>query len=220
MKVLILGGIREAVDLAAKLVEGGHDVTTSLAGRTKEPQPVAGKLRIGGFGGIEGLVNYLNEHKTDLLIDCTHPFAKQISANAVEAAKHANVKLDIHTRSPWQKQAGDKWTEVSSLKEMRNQIPSGARVLLALGSQYIDLFKTRTDVFYLVRMVDRPEKPLSLPNHELLIAKPSANWRDEAEILEAHKITHIACRNSGGKGAYAKIEAARELGIELLMLER
>jgi len=220
MKILILGGIREATKLASKLVAENHDVTTSLAGRTKEPEPVAGKVRIGGFGGIDGLANYLEENEIELLIDCTHPFAKQISANAIEAAKLTNVKLEIHTREPWQKQQGDKWTEVSSLEEMRDTLPKGARVLLALGSQYIDLFKIRDDVFFLVRMVDKPSKPLALLNHELLIGKPSNDRHEEQALLEKHAITHIACRNSGGSGAYAKIEAARKAGIEVIILKR
>jgi len=220
MKILILGGIKEAAELAGKLVDEGHGVTTSLAGRTKEPKPVAGAVRTGGFGGATGLAAYLTEHQIDLLIDCTHPFANQISANAIEAAKLTNVKLEIHTRPPWQKEKGDQWIDAASLEDMRDKIPENARVLLALGSQHIELFKTRGDVFFLVRMVDRPDTPLPLPNHELVIGKPSADWREEAELLKPHAITHIACRNSGGKGAYAKIEAARKLGITVIILQQ
>jgi len=220
MKILILGGIKEAAELASKLMTDGHDVTTSLAGRTKEPKPVEGNVRIGGFGGIEGFAKYLIENEVELLIDCTHPFAKQISANAVEAAKRANVKLEIRTRQPWQKQPGDQWIEVSSLEAMRDNIPPKARVLLALGSQYINQFKTREDIFFLVRMVDEPVEPIPLTNHELLLGMPSTDWHEEAKLLKAHDITHVACRNSGGKGAYAKIEAARELGIQVFILER
>lgn len=220
MKILILGGIKEAAKLASKLIDEGHDVISSLAGRTKEPKPLKGKIRIGGFGGVEGLASYLRENQIDLLIDCTHPFAKQISANAVGAAKLANVKLEIHTRQPWQKQKDDTWIEVKTLEEARDNIPTDARVLLALGSQYIDLFKTRSDVFFLVRMVDQPEHDLSLPNHQLLIGKPSSNWQDEKRILEENNITHIVCRNSGGTGAYAKIEAAREMQIPVIMVSQ
>ena len=220
MKILILGGIKEAAELARKHVSEGHDVTTSLAGRTKEPRPIAGKTRIGGFGGVEGLAEFLTKNQFDLLIDCTHPFAKQISANAVEASKQAHVKLEIHTRKPWQPQTGDQWIEVDTLEEMRDAFPSNARVLLALGSQYIDLFKSRDDVFFLVRMVDKPNEPLPLPKYTLLEGKPSTDWREEAELLKDHSITHIACRNSGGTGAYAKIEAARALKLPVFILRR
>jgi len=220
MKILILGGIKEAANLASKLVDEGHDVTSSLAGRTREPKPIIGKLRIGGFGGVDGLVSYLQENRIDLLIDCTHPFAKQISANAIEASKLASVKLEIKARKPWQKQKGDTWLEVRTLEEARDVLPQNSRILLALGSQYIDLFKTRDDVFFLVRIVDQPAHKLSLPNHQLLIGKPSSNWQDEKQILKDNKITHIVCRNSGGKGAYAKIEAARKMQVPIIMVSR
>ncbi len=220
MKILILGGIKEASHLAGKLVGEGHDVTTSLAGRTKEPKPIEGKTRIGGFGGVQGLVEYIAENKIELLIDCTHPFAKQISANAKDAAELANIKLEVNTRAPWQKQNGDEWIEAKDLESAREKTPQDARILLALGSQYIDLFKTREDVFYLVRMVDEPEQKLPLPNHKLLLGKPSSNWQDEKAILEENNITHIICRNSGGKGAYAKIEAARKMKIPVIMVNR
>ncbi len=220
MKILILGGIKEAANLASKLVNEGHDVTSSLAGRTKEPKPLEGKIRIGGFGGAEGLATYLKENQIDLLIDCTHPFAKQISTNAVAASKLANVKLEIHTRQPWQKHENDNWIEVQNLEKARDAIPKQACVLLALGRQYIDLFKAREDVFYLVRMVDQPEQKLPLPEYKLLIGKPSSNWHEEKAVLEKNNITHIICRNSGGTGAYAKIEAARNLKIPVIIVSQ
>lgn len=220
MKILILGGIKEASTLACELICEGHNVTSSLAGRTKEPKPITGKTRIGGFGGVDGLVEYIKANEIELLIDCTHPFAKQISANAKEASKLANIKLEIHSRKPWQKHQNDRWIEVQSLEEAKETIPKNARVLLALGSQYIDLFQSREDVFFLVRMVDEPEQELPLPNYQLLIGKPSSDWLEERSVLVENKITHIACRNSGGTGAYAKIEAARDLGLPIIMVSR
>ncbi|MDJ0612260.1 MAG: cobalt-precorrin-6A reductase [Rhizobiaceae bacterium] len=220
MKILILGGTKEAAELAARLIDEGHDVTTSLAGRTREPKPVEGKVRIGGFGGATGLSEFLIDNQIAKLIDATHPFAKQISVNARKAATRANVELQVKTRAPWQMQPGDRWIEVGSLEEARDTIPANARVLLALGSQYTDLFKTRDDVFFLVRRVDPPENKLPLPNHSLVIGTPSRDWREEAEILRSNNISHIVCRNSGGTGAYAKIEAARELNLPVIMIMR
>ncbi|MEM7067292.1 MAG: cobalt-precorrin-6A reductase [Pseudomonadota bacterium] len=219
-KILILGGTKEASQLAAQLLADGHKVTTSLAGRTKEPKPVAGEVRIGGFGGAKGLADYLIENGIEKLIDATHPFAKQISENAKQAASSAKVAFETHTRPPWKKRPDDNWIEVTSLEAARDYIPSEARVLLALGSQHIDLFKTRDDVFFLVRMVDQPATPLSLPDCELLISKPSLDWANEADMLKVREITHIVCRNSGGDGAYAKIVAARELKLEVVMIKR
>jgi precorrin-6A/cobalt-precorrin-6A reductase len=209
--ILILGGTKEAAALAAELFAAHPDwrVITSLAGRTREPKPVAGEVRIGGFGGAAGLADYLRRENITRLIDATHPFAQQISANANRAAALTGIPLDTRTRPPWQKQPGDNWLEFTSLEEARDALPPGARVLLALGSKRIAPFAARADVHYVVRMVDAPEKPLALPDHELVIGMPG-DVEAETALLRRHAITHIVCRNSGGDGAYAKIEAARQ----------
>ena len=219
-RILILGGTKEAAKLASELVNEGHDVTTSLAGRTKEPKPIAGRLRIGGFGGAEGLTTWLRDNQIDKLIDATHPFAKQISLNAKDAAEFTSIPLEVRIRPPWTKRPEDIWIEVKSLEAARDAIPEDAHVLLALGSQHINLFASRADVFFIVRMVDPPETPLVLPKHELLIGTPSANWKDEAQVMQANQLTQIVCRNSGGTGAYAKIEAARRLQLPVIMVQR
>lgn len=220
--ILILGGTREAADLAKKLVATKPDarIITSLAGRTKEPRPLAGEVRTGGFGGIERLARYLRETGVTRVIDATHPFARQISANAIAAAKLAGVPLDIRTRTPWAKQPGDEWIEVETLEAARDAIPPRARVLLALGSQHIGLFAAREDVHFVIRMIDPPEQPLELPDHALILGRPGDTPALETMLLIAHSITHIVCRNSGGKAAYAKIEAARELGLPVIMVGR
>lgn len=218
-KILILGGTREASELAHTLTEAGNEVTTSLAGRTREPKPLAGKVRIGGFGGAEGLADFLVQNHFDKLVDATHPFAKQISANAKLAAEKSGIIFEKRTRAPWKKVDGDNWIEVTGLEEACKVSPPGSRILLALGSQHISGFETRHDVFYLVRMVDKPPTPLKLPNHELVIGKPSLDWSDEVQLLRDNKITHVICRNSGGEGAYAKVRAARELSLPVIMIQ-
>lgn len=219
-KILILGGTREAADLARELAAKGLDVTTSLAGRTKEPAPVEGKLRIGGFGGAEGLAAYLTKEDFTRVIDATHPFARTISANAVKACDIAALPLDIRTRMPWERQPGDLWTEVATLEDAANALPPDARVLLALGRQYLDAFLTRTDCHFVIRMVDPPESPLTFASHEILTAKPSSDPNEEAALFGSHAITHIVCRNSGGDGAYAKIMAARRMELPVVMVGR
>ncbi len=219
-KILVLGGTREAADLARELAAKGLDVTTSLAGRTKEPAPVEGKLRIGGFGGAEGLAGYLKAESFTRVIDATHPFAKTISANAVKACEIAALPLDIRTRAPWQKQPGDLWIEVATLEDAANAPPPNARVLLALGRQYLDAFLDRTDCHFVIRMVDPPESPLAFASHEILTAKPSTDPGEEAALFRSHAITHIVCRNSGGHGAFAKIVAARGMGLPVVMVGR
>lgn len=220
--ILILGGTREAAQLAKELVATHPEVRiiTSLAGRTKEPAPLAGEVRTGGFGGVDGLVRYLRETGVTRLIDATHPFARRISANAIEAASIAGVPLEIRTRKPWARQAGDSWIEVDTLQAARDSIPPRARVLLALGSQHIGLFASRDDVHFVVRMIDPPETPLDLPDHALVLGRPGDTAAVETMLLIAHSITHIVCRNSGGGAAYAKIEAARQLGLPVIMVSQ
>ena len=217
-KVLILGGTLEAAALAQELVSSGADVTTSLAGRTKEPSPIAGAVRIGGFGGAEALADWLRKNHIQRVIDATHPFALQISKNAARACKIAGVELEIKSRKPWLRQDADNWIETHDLVEAANAIPDNARVLLALGSQYLSAFSHRTNVHFVVRMVDQPEQDLPLCDHTLVLGKPYPRWQDERDLLQHHKITHIVYRNSGGDGAYAKIVAARELAISVIII--
>ncbi len=217
--ILILGGTAEAAALAAHLSDKGLQVVTSLAGRTREPAPLKGKTRTGGFGGPEGLASYIRDNGVALLVDMTHPFATQISANARKAAELSGIKLIAWQRPAWSKLEGDNWLEVDNLAAAVPAIPSGARVLLALGSQHIAPFAARDDVHFLVRMVDTPANLLSLSDHELLIAKPGP-VEEEFALLSARKITHIVCRNSGGKASYTKIAAARLLALQVIIVKR
>ena len=217
-RILILGGTQEAAELAQTLSDAGTEMITSLAGRTKEHVPVAGRTRTGGFGGIEKMVAWITDNGITKVIDATHPFAQQISKNAEQACRLGGVELERRQRAPWEKVDGDIWVEVCSLEEAAESLPSGAKVLLALGSQYLDAFSTRTDIHFLVRMVDQPTVPPNLPSHELVLGRPSASWRTEASLLNQHGINHIVCRNSGGAGAYAKIIAARELAIPVIII--
>ena len=219
-RILILGGTKEATELAKQLVSEGHDVTTSLAGRTKEPKPVEGKTRIGGFGGANGLASWISEHNIDRLIDATHPFAENISKNAVKAAKATNVRFEHRQRQPWHQQQGDLWTIAPDLNTARDAIASNATVLLALGSQHIAPFSQREDVHFIIRMIDPPLEHLPFAKHTLLFQRPSPDWEVEATMLKEHKITQIVCRNSGGTGAYAKIEAARHLNLPVIIIDR
>ena len=218
-RVLILGGIREAADLAAVLVERGHNVTSSLAGRTKEPVPVAGNVRIGGFGGADGLAVFIKQNAINVLIDATHPFAKNISSNALAAAENSECRLIIYARQAWQKQIGDYWIETETLAAARDAIPQNARVLLAIGRQHIALFASRPDVHFVVRMVDEPLVALPLKNYTLVLGKPG-DVVAETQLLKEHRISHIICRNSGGTGAYAKIKAARQLNLPVIIINR
>lgn len=219
--ILILGGTRDAVDLASRLAaRPGSRVISSLAGRTRQPKAVAGESRVGGFGGADGLAAYLAAEKVDLLIDATHPFAERISANAVRASENAGVALLRLVRPAWKPEPGDDWMPVVSLDAAVAAIPSGARAFLALGSQHLAAFAGRGDIHFVIRMVDPPQAPLPLARYDLVIGKPSGDPSEEAALFLRHAVTRIVCRNSGGAGAYAKLVAARELELPVVMIER
>jgi precorrin-6A/cobalt-precorrin-6A reductase len=217
--VLILGGTTEAAALACELAARGLPAITSLAGRTRDPAPLPGETRIGGFGGVDGLAAYLEDHAVAVLVDATHPFATQISANAVAAAERTGTSRMRLERPAWEPRPGDDWKEVASEKEAADALPAGARAFLALGSQHIAPFARRMDVHFVVRMINPPESALRLPDHELVIAK-AGSVDTEAALLRDKSITHLVCRNSGGEASYAKIAAARVLGIPVVMIRR
>lgn len=217
-KILILGGTAEAAALATAFAELPVKAITSLAGRTSNPASLAGAVRIGGFGGIDGLANYLDSDGIDLVIDATHPYAVRISQNAVQAASACGIPLVRLERPAWEKRPGDRWIDIASEAEAANVIPSGERVFLALGRQHIAPFSKRTDVHFVMRMIDPPEAALP-PDCELILARPG-DFAAEKQFLEKHKIGLIISRNSGGTISHAKIEAARALGLPVMMISR
>jgi Precorrin-6x reductase len=219
-KILILGGTADARERAARLVARGHHVITSLAGRTTDPFLPAGEVRIGGFGGPEGLARYLFENGITRVIDATHPFAHRISENARIACAAAGVPLEQLARPAWGRQPDDDWIEVTSLEDAAAALPAEACVFLALGRQYLSAFESRQDCHFVVRMVDPPGVPLGFASFDLILGKPSSDPSEEQALLEAHRITHLVCRNSGGEAGYGKIVAARQLGIPVIMIGR
>ncbi len=224
-KIIILGGTRNARDLAIALASNAAktrelDIVTSLAGRTSEPDRTFGKTRVGGFGGASGLAEYLVNKKFDLLVDSTHPFASQISQNALIAADTTDVKRLVLNRPEWERQIGDNWIDCDDLDEAARILPAGAKAFLALGHQYLGRFAHRQDVNFIARMIERPESGIPLKNHELVLAKPSHVAREEADLFRQYNASHLVCRNSGGGLIYAKIEAARSLKLPVLMIKR
>jgi precorrin-6A/cobalt-precorrin-6A reductase len=165
------------------------------------------------------LAIFLLANRITLLVDMTHPYATQMSENARLASARTGIPLLAFHRPGWEKSAGDQWIEVPDIVAAVNAIPVNARVLLALGSQHIAPFATRTDVHFVVRMVDRPDTPLFPIDHELMTARPGT-VEEEFRLLESKGITHIVCRNSGGKASYTKIAAARLLGLPVIMIGR
>ena len=220
-RILILGGTREAAELAARHLAEGHDVVTSLAGRTREPRAVEGLVRTGGFGGVEGLVVYLE--------DAWHRAGDRRDAPVRrEHLGQRESRLRSRPRPPAGgdppaldgRKEGDLWESVANIVSAAAALPAGERVLLALGSQHIAPFATRGDIHFVVRMVDPPTKLLPLPDHQLVLGRPGTDAESEIALLKARSIDRIVCRNSGGPGAYAKLVAARRLGLPVTMIER
>jgi precorrin-6A/cobalt-precorrin-6A reductase len=221
-RILILGGTVEARRLADALANRpGLAVTVSLAGRTAEPlsQPVP--VRRGGFGGVEGLTDYLRAERIALLIDATHPYAEIISANAARAAELAGVRLLAIRRAPWRRVDGDNWIEVADAEEAARALGGEPRrVFLALGRNEIEPFAARKQHFYLVRSVDPVDPPLPVPHASYITARGPFSEEEDRALLEAHRIEIVIAKNSGEDATYGKIAASRALALPVVMIMR
>ncbi|MER2534632.1 MAG: cobalt-precorrin-6A reductase [Rhizobiaceae bacterium] len=221
-KILILGGTTEARRLAALLAQWrGRDIVLSLAGRTENPvaQPVP--VRIGGFGGAEGLATYLESEGIALLVDATHPYAARISANAAQAARLAGVPMLALRRPGWVPVEGDRWTDVADVADAVRALGAASRrVFLALGRNEVKGFEAARQHAYVVRSVDPIRPPLGLPDVTYLIGRGPFAEAGELDLLRREKIEAIVCKNSGGTATYGKLAAARRLGIPVFMLKR
>lgn len=220
--ILILGGTTEARQLAGKLTRrADFSVTLSLAGRTESPVAQGVPVRVGGFGGAEGLAVYISEQHVHLLIDATHPYAARISANAAEAAQQTGVPILALRRPGWEPLAGDRWTLVDSAAEAARALGTAARrVFLAIGRQEAGAFEAAPQHRYLIRSVDPVEPKLAVPDAVYLLARGPFPEADERALLEKHGIDAVVSKNSGGDATYGKIAAARALGIEVIMVRR
>lgn len=221
MRILILGGTQEGYHLAEELAGlGGVDFISSLAGRTREPRLPKGQVRTGGFGGADGLADYLRAEHISHLINATHPFAAQISANAVAATEAAGVPLLRLLRPAWTARRDDRWVAARDAAEAAGQCRrQGGRIFLTLGSGELDAFAEIRNAHFLVRMVDAPEG-LPLSDYRVIAARGPFSLQDELRLLAEHHIGLVVAKNSGGEATYAKIEAARRTGLPIVMIER
>lgn len=221
MRILLLGGTTEASEMAKALSLAGLDAVFSYAGRTRSPVAQPLPVRVGGFGGVDGLRSYLEVERISHVIDATHPFAAGMSRNAHTACAANRVPLIRLERPAWEPSAGDNWTEVARLEDIPEVLPDAPqRIFLAIGKQQIDLFVTKPQHHYLLRLVDPPEGPLPLPNAQVVIARGPFDLASDTALMRAHGITHIVAKNAGGSGARAKLDAARALGIPVAMARR
>jgi precorrin-6A/cobalt-precorrin-6A reductase len=222
MRLLILGGTTEASALARLLAnDARHEAILSLAGRTANPlaQPIA--TRVGGFGGADGLAHWLEAERIDAVIDATHPYADQISQNAVEACRRLDIPLMSIVRPAWQAEPNDRWQIAADTEAaVRALGPAPRRVFLSLGRQELHLFAAAPQHHYVARSVDAPAPSGLPPDLVVLQARGPFDLDAERTLLRDRRIDIVVSKNSGGAATYAKIAAARELGLTVIMIAR
>ncbi|QPP08039.1 cobalt-precorrin-6A reductase [Streptomyces bathyalis] len=222
MHVLLLGGTTEARRLAEMLnAQAPHlRVTSSLAGRVASPRSLPGQVRIGGFGGADGLARWLREHDVDALIDATHPFAGTISFNAAHAAAVTHTPLLALRRPGWVPVEGDDWHPAGSLEEAAAVLPTlGSRVFLTTGRMGLAAFAALDELWFLVRSVDPPEAPHPR-SMEALLERGPFDLDGERELLRRFRIDVVVTKDSGGSGTAPKLVAAREAGVPVVVVRR
>ncbi|SNS19299.1 precorrin-6A reductase [[Luteovulum] sphaeroides subsp. megalophilum] len=206
--------------MARALAEAGLPAVFSYAGRTAAPVAQPLPLRVGGFGGTEGLAAYIREEGITHVIDATHPFAAQMSRNAVEACAATGTALVALERAPWAAGLGDRWIRVPSIEAAAEALPEApARVFLAIGRLHLAAFAGRPQHHYLLRLVDPPDA-LPLPRAEAIVARGPFTLAEDLELLRRHGIQWIVAKNAGGEGARAKLDAARQLGLPVVLIDR
>ncbi|MFG6178291.1 cobalt-precorrin-6A reductase [Halomonas sp. THAF12] len=233
MKVLILGGTTEASALARALAEREIPALFSYAGRVTAPKPQPLPTRVGGFGGVDGLAAFLAAERITHLVDATHPFAERMSRHAVAAAERLGIALLALTRPPWAPQhgdggkpgdcgqQGDRWQRVDSIGAAVSALSGPPqRVLLAIGRMHLAAFAARPEHHYVLRLVDLPVDPPPLPRHTLTVDRGPFTLEGDLALLREHGVERLVCKNAGGAGAAAKLEAARALGLPVVMIDR
>jgi precorrin-6A/cobalt-precorrin-6A reductase len=222
LRVLILGGTAAANRLAQAVASDPRiDAVLSYAGRTENPTPPPIAWRLGGFGGVAGLVDYLRAENIARVVDATHSFAAQMSAHAVAACAEADVPLLALERPPWQRAPGDHWIEVDDLAAAAEALGTAPRrAFLGIGRLHLKTFAAHPQHAYLVRLVDPPRAPLPLPDAEVIVARGPFDRAGDRAMLTNYRADIIVAKNAGGDSASAKIEAARDLALPVVMVRR
>lgn len=221
MRVLVLGGTFEASKLAVLLADR-NDIWSmlSFAGRTTALRPPKIPYRTGGFGGVDGLQAYLETERIDVLIDATHPFAEQISRHAAIAAAGANIPLIVLSRPAWVPEPGDNWIEVADMAASAAALGhEPRRVFLTIGRLQIGAFAAAPQHFYLIRTIEQMLPP-NLPRHRVILGRGPFTFEAEEKLLREETIDVVVTKNSGGEAAFAKIRAARRLGVPVIIVAR
>ena len=203
------------------MADAGLPAILSYAGRVASPRAQPVPVRSGGFGGAEGLAAFLQANGIGPVIDATHPFAARISRNAVQACVMADVPLCAFERAPWMAERQDNWTHVPDPAAAAAALEGPAkRVFLAIGRQHLAEFAHLAQHRFLTRLVDAPSPDFPLPGAEIVVTRGPFGFRDDLELMRAHGTELLVAKNAGGRGAEAKLLAARELEIPVIMIDR
>ena len=218
----MLGGTTEARELARLIARDNRfEGTLSLAGMTRSPVPSPLDVRTGGFGGADGLADYLGQNRIDMLVDATHPFASAISANAVAAAAAVGIPCLAVRRPPWEEVPGDRWSRVPDIKSAVGALgEEPRRVFLTIGRKDLAPFRDTPRHSYVVRSVDPPPPDRLPPDATVIAARGPFALADEERLMRDHRIDTVVTKNSGGSATAAKLAAARNLGLPVVMVDR
>jgi precorrin-6A/cobalt-precorrin-6A reductase len=219
VRILILGGTGEARELAAELVAAGVDVLSSLAGRVRQPRLPDGPVRVGGFGGAGGLAEFLHAERITAVIDATHPFAGAITANAARAAAQAGVPLLVLRRPEWA--TAPAWQPFADIRAAAAAVRAwpGESVFLTTGRRDLGVFAADDRHLFLVRAVDPPDGPAP-PRMTLVLDRGPYTVQGESALMRGHDVELLVTKNSGGPMTAAKLQAARDLGVQVFMVQR
>lgn len=221
INVLILGGTSEASALACAVAERGLPAIFSYAGRVNAPKPQPLPTRVGGFGGVDGLIAFIKHAGITHIVDATHPFAAQMSRNALSAAAQSGVTMLALTRPAWQPKQGDRWQPVASIDDAVAALAGPPqRVLLAIGRLHLKAFSAQPQHHYVLRLIDPPTATPPLTHFTTTLDRGPFTLDGDLAMLQTQRIERIVCKNAGGEGAAAKLAAARQLKIPVMMIER
>jgi precorrin-6A/cobalt-precorrin-6A reductase len=221
MRVLVLGGTTEGAEVARALAAAGIAGVCSYAGRTRAPPPLPLPVRTGGFGGAQGLAGWLAAERITHVVDATHPFAAQISRNAAAACAALGLPLVAVERPAWVPGPADRWTAVPDIPAAVAALPAApAAVFLAIGRQHLAAFAAAPQHDYLLRLVDPPAEPLPLPRARVVVARGPFDIAGDSALMRGHGTQVLVAKNAGGEGARAKLDAARALGLPVVMIDR
>lgn len=223
-KLLILGGTHEAAIITRTLAEYHRDhlsLVTSWAGRTATIPNLPGEIRKGHFGGVDALTDYIKTKNIKLLIDATHPFAKQISSNARKACERVDIPRLQFNRPPWKRMRNDLWVEANSLGTAAHIVPKiGQRAFLTTGVRTLKSFSQTRSVHFVIRLLNKPCVPIPLLNYNLIVSTPPFLIEDEIKLIRQYNIQVLITKDSGGINTESKIIAARQTGIPVLYVRR